>query len=77
VHHQVKFTVGGEEEVEVPAGKFKAIRIRQESTLKNRSVSRVIDWWAPGRGTVKSRQIYDDGTEVVRVLKSFKPAKKA
>jgi hypothetical protein len=71
------FTVGKEEEVEVPAGKFKAIRIDAElnydigngpTTIKTSS------WYAPKVGLIK--MVTNPGTtETVMVLKSFTPGK--
>jgi hypothetical protein len=68
-----RYTVVGEEEVEVPAGKFKAVRVKKERT-DGKSRSEV--WWAPGVGLVK--QVFDvgDNTQQVQVLKSFTPAEK-
>jgi hypothetical protein len=62
-------TVGKEEEVEVPAGKFKAIPVTQQEQGRRRG--KVTQWYAPGVGVVKSES--DSGA--TRVLKEFTPAK--
>jgi hypothetical protein len=71
------FTVGEEEEVEVPAGKFKAIRVDMElkydigngpTTIKRSS------WYAPKVGLIKL--VTNPGaTQTTMVLKSFTPGK--
>jgi hypothetical protein len=61
-----------EEVVEVPAGKFKAVRV--ECVIDGEGT--YIDWYAPGLGSIKretSRPLLGNG---VRVLKSFTPGKK-
>jgi hypothetical protein len=60
-----KYTTGKEEEVEVPAGKFKAVRVDVEGTTH---------WHAPGVGMVKS-VTPDKRGDRVQVLKSFTPGK--
>jgi hypothetical protein len=72
----IKFTTRDEEEVEVPAGKFKAIRIEKKSVLSDGKTIRVTEWAAAGIGTVKTRARLADGTEIIQVLKSFTPGKK-
>jgi DUF3108-like len=72
----IRFRVGKEEEVEVPAGKFKAVRIEKDIILRDLKRIRVTEWTAPGVGAVKTRARLGDGTEVVQVLKSFTPGKK-
>jgi hypothetical protein len=61
-----KYTTGKEEEVEVPAGKFKAVRVEAEGTTY---------WHAPGVGMVKSLTP-DKRGDRVQVLKSFTPGKR-
>jgi hypothetical protein len=68
------FTVGKEEEVEVPAGKFKAIPVTRELPLDGRPGSKTITWYAPGVGVVK-KETDTLGGGGVTVLKSFTPAK--
>ena len=71
---KVTYTVVGEEDVEVPAGKFKAVRIDQvgvaaAGTIKGSS------WHAPGIGLIKETS----ESPVInrsRALKSFTPGKK-
>jgi hypothetical protein len=67
-----KFKVVGEEELDLPAGKFKTVRV--EWTLVELEIT-VTRWFAQGIGMVKS-QHRDDNGEHVSVLKSFTPAKK-
>jgi hypothetical protein len=67
-------TVGPTEEVEVPAGKFKAVRLEIELTAINGEVVpavRYTRWMAPEVGLVKMTR----GTEWTRVLKSFVPGR--
>jgi hypothetical protein len=68
-----RYTVVKEEEVEVPAGKFKAIRVEAEGPD---SKSRSEVWWAPRVGLVK--QVFDlgDNVQQIQVLKSFTPGGK-
>jgi hypothetical protein len=71
-----KFTTGKEEEVEVPAGKFKAVRVEEERTSPVR-VNRTTYWHAPGVGIVKIVN-YDVGAEgdSIDMLKSVTPGAK-
>jgi hypothetical protein len=67
------YTAFGPEDVEVPAGKFKAIRVELETVFTSpngtKSVGhRLTEWYAPGVGCIK--QV---GGEAVTVLKSFTP----
>jgi hypothetical protein len=62
----VNYTVGPEEESEVPAGKFKAVRVEQ--VLGD---AKSVLWYAPGVGLVKEAP----SSGVVVVLKSFTPGK--
>jgi hypothetical protein len=68
------YTSVAEEEVEVPAGKYKAIRI--DETWEDRGgPMRSSHWFAPGVGLVK-QSTFEGSTETVDfVLKSFKPGK--
>ena len=68
-----KYTAGPEEEVTVPAGKFRARRVEQETELKGR-VTKYTQWYAPGVGLVKSVGT-SGGPERTQVLKSFTPGK--
>jgi hypothetical protein len=67
-------TVVGTEVVEVPAGKFRAVRV--ESTLRNGEDTEPVQtgWFAPGVGQVKLVLWGGDG-ELSTVLKSFTPGK--
>ncbi len=71
---KMKYTTEKEEEIEVPAGKFRAIRVESESTI-NGSVIRTTQWHAAGVGIVKILT-KDNRSERIQVLKSFTPAKK-
>jgi hypothetical protein len=67
------YTVGKPEEVEVPAGKSKAIPVVSEFDLgctRLKSTS----WYAPGVGLVK-QTIKGQGTDQTSVLKEFTPGK--
>jgi hypothetical protein len=68
------YTSVAEEEVEVPAGKYKAIRI-DKTWDDRRGPNRSAEWHAPGVGLVK-QSTFEGSTETVGyVLKSFKPGK--
>ena len=71
------FTVGKEEEIEVPAGKFKAIRIDAELKYdigNGPTTIKTSRWYAPKVGLIK--MVTNPGaTESVMVLKSFTPGK--
>jgi hypothetical protein len=68
------YTIKDVEEIEVPAGKFKAIRVETESKQSENNVTRSTTWYAPGVGPVKTvSQVRT--FEMVRVLKSFTPGK--
>jgi hypothetical protein len=70
-------TVGKEEEVEVPAGKFKAIRVDSDRTLPTATGEikvRASYWYAPNVGLVKS-VTSSGGRDTVRILKSFNSGK--
>jgi hypothetical protein len=71
---QVKYTTGKEEDIEVPAGKFRAIRVEAESDI-NGAIIRTTYWHVVGLGAVKILTSYKDGDRV-QVLKSFTPGKK-
>jgi hypothetical protein len=68
------WTVGKWEEVEVPAGKFQALRV--ESKLESPRVPALTGtyWYAPGIGVVKSVLNTSTGVQTT-VLKSFKAGK--
>jgi hypothetical protein len=61
-------TVGGEERVETPAGKFRAVRVDMEYPAGHLWSK---TWYAPGRGVVMT----DFGGSTFK-LKSFTPAGK-
>ncbi|WP_020468078.1 TapB family protein [Zavarzinella formosa] len=64
----------GEEEVEVPAGKFKAIKVETAVMTPTEEYSRMTMWHAPGVGLVKL-MTKSGGRETSSVLKSFTPGK--
>jgi hypothetical protein len=68
------YTLGKEEEVEVPAGKFKALRVESELDLGGNVIKGTL-WYAPGVGLVKSVTSSGGGTGRTQVLKSFTPGK--
>jgi hypothetical protein len=61
-----KRTVHGPEEVEVPAGKFTALRVEWEN-----SGGKYSSWYAPGVGEVKRVMKRGETETVSRALKSF------
>ena len=68
------FEHGGEEEIEVPAGKYKAVKIicRYKSSLGD---STLTEWYAKGVGLVKSLSVTKmdkEESKVSRVLKKLK-----
>jgi hypothetical protein len=62
-----KYTVTKEEEVEVPAGKFQAIRVELVT-----GTSKTTLWFAPNVGLIK---MAGEGSDRVQVLKEFKGGK--
>jgi len=70
-----KHTVGKEEEVEVPAGKFKAIVVTAEYELDGIAYKSTA-WYAVGIGVVKSVSV-SNRTERMQELKEFTPGKDA
>jgi hypothetical protein len=64
---EAEMTDCGEEEVRVPAGAFRALRVDSEVSL-NGNKERVSRWYAPGVGLVKEQRPH-----TVRELKSFDP----
>jgi hypothetical protein len=65
---QTTYTVVGEEDVEVPAGKYKAVRVEEAVGGGTRTVL----WFAPGVGLVKQT---NPGSDAIVVLKAFTPGK--
>jgi hypothetical protein len=63
----------GLEVVEVPAGKFTALRVDSEFTECGKTL-RIRSWFAPGIGPIKTTMKGPD-VDVVVVLKSFAPGK--
>ncbi len=66
-----------DEEVEVPAGKFRALRVEWEINLEMQPIGKGLKttaWHAPGVGVVKTVTV-SGGTERTQVLKSFTPGK--
>ncbi|HXX92507.1 MAG TPA: hypothetical protein VEN81_02675 [Planctomycetota bacterium] len=74
-HH---YRVETEEEVEVPAGKFKAIKVMVKVESGSRHVAEGYEWYAKGVGMVKSEmtiKFQGEGPTIVSELKEFKPGK--
>ncbi|HET6576042.1 MAG TPA: hypothetical protein VFG68_20745 [Fimbriiglobus sp.] len=71
---KMSFTTGGSEEVEVPAGKYKAHRVDADGTIAGAQTG-VTYWFAPDVGVVKIRYTIA-GNESVLELKSFTAGKK-
>lgn len=71
-----KYTAGKEEEVEVPAGKFRALRLDVETEVPGRTGDPIRSsiWYAPNVGVVKQERFDTDGG-YIKVMKSFKPGK--
>ncbi|HVK08769.1 MAG TPA: hypothetical protein VM597_08345 [Gemmataceae bacterium] len=67
-------TMGKEEEVEVPAGKFKAVRVDAEYDVGMGRTQKTAIWFAPRVGPVKSVTTVN-GFTIVSALKSFTPGK--
>jgi hypothetical protein len=63
-------TVYGPEWVEVPAGRFWALRVEEDEYRIPNKLSKTTTWYAPGVGPVKMTT--DNGAHV---LKSFSPSK--
>jgi hypothetical protein len=66
------YTVGKVEEVKVPAGTFKAIRVQESAEPVLRMTA--THWYAPGVGLVKTVAFYGK-SEQTQVLKSYTPRK--
>lgn len=64
-----KRTVHGPEDVQVPAGKFRALRVEWEQ-----SGGTCTSWYAAGVGEVKRVHKRDEIETVTRALKSFRPS---
>jgi len=67
-----KFKVIGDEEVEVPAGKFKAILVEHETEVNGKN-AKFEEWYAPKVGLVKKVYHHLGATKQVMELKSFTP----
>lgn len=66
-------TVNGVEAVTVPAGTFSALKITTALAQSNLPASHVVNWWAPGIGSVKSVGYADanpSATTVTELLRS-------
>ncbi|HEX4591797.1 MAG TPA: hypothetical protein VH120_17805, partial [Gemmataceae bacterium] len=77
----MRYTSAGEDEIEVPAGKFRCLRIEAECTVRGVRWT-FTDWEAPGWGAVKHVVVGKDTegklADYVRtsVLKSITPGGK-
>jgi hypothetical protein len=67
-------TVGTEVEVEVPAGKYKAITVTTDFVLDVKHSITTKEWYAPGAGMVKRVSVVN-GDEIIEELKEFTPGK--
>jgi hypothetical protein len=67
------FAVGKEEEVDTPAGKFKAVPVTERWPHPEREIANT-RWYAPGIGVVKQ---FAHDPESTALLKSFTPGKDA
>jgi len=71
-----KYTSAGEEDVEVPAGKFRCLRIEAKSLVSGDTWTET-RWMAPRVGMVKEELAGSDNRPVLTtVLKSFSPGDK-
>jgi hypothetical protein len=68
-----KYTAAKEEDVEVPAGKFRAYRLDVEYERGGEAKKSSI-WYAPKVGVVR-HEVFDPVSGYVKVLKSFTPGK--
>jgi hypothetical protein len=73
--HDVTRTVVGVERIEVPAGKFEAVRVDYEF-VNRRGVNRGSVWYAVGVGMVKQETTEGPGEGFSQVLKTFAPGGK-
>jgi hypothetical protein len=71
---KMSFTAGGPEEVEVPAGKYKAVRVDADGTIAG-TQTKVTYWFAPDVGVVKLKYTIA-GSDAILELKSFTLGKK-
>jgi hypothetical protein len=72
------YRVGGEEEVEVPAGKFKAVKMSVKIESGTRNVAEGFEWYARNIGLIKAEvtiKAGGEGATIVSELKEFKPGK--
>jgi hypothetical protein len=67
---QYHTVVEAEEEIEVPAGKFKAWKFRVKSE-SGRHLVEGNEWFAPGVGLVRYVMTFTEGTTVTAELKKF------
>jgi hypothetical protein len=72
---KVKFTTGKEEEIEVPAGKFRAIRVESEYSNTLGETIQTTYWHTAGLGVVRTLTKFKSGDRL-QVLNSFTPGKK-
>jgi hypothetical protein len=69
---RVTRTLGRTEEVTVPAGRYKAVRVETEAKAGKHTVKGTT-WYAPGIGIVKEVVSSNNGLNQTNVLKSFTP----
>jgi hypothetical protein len=73
------FTCGGVEEVKVPAGTFRALRVEKVSTgADGKLIQTITTWYAPGVGPVRIQYAANGNRELVKFTpgKGAVPAKK-
>lgn len=74
----VKYSTYGPDQVEVPAGKFRAIRVVETYTIGGMAMVPTTYWYGEGVGLIKrgvGPRKQGEATEIVEVLKTFTPAK--
>lgn len=69
------YTLGKVEDVEVPAGRYKAIRVDSETPLAGGRTQKCSEWYAPEVGWVRQEVSGDGKADCVSVLKEFTPGK--
>jgi hypothetical protein len=70
---KVTYTAGNEEEVEVPVGKFKAMKVEREFTRRGLT-TKSTTWYAARVGVVKTESSMAD-RKLIAALKEFMPGK--
>lgn len=71
----VTYTVHESEDIKVPAGKFKAVRVESRGAIGGAQTGATF-WFAPDTGIVKLQYPVAGGNDTVLELKAFTPGKK-